>query len=715
MPVLRALLLTTALMSVAAAQPAPQPPTRLPGGLTRQGDTVMMQPIPDGTSMAAGETPNGAHPSRIRVLSPADHDLFVRAFEAAGRADWAGARQLGAQGQSPTARRLLEWRYALDKNSGASFAEIDAVIKDTDSKGGWPLRGTLQARAEAAMDPNMPPDQVIAWFAGKNPNSSIGRIRLGEALVATGDKARGAREISRGWAEGSFEPDIEQAILAKDASYLSPESEKQRLDNLIWRGEISAAKRQLARVDAATQDIGNARIALYSSGWPNARAAVEKVQTSSDPNFLFDWSRNLRLANKDSEAHAILLKIDPASLVRGHAMAWWRETSIQTRDALAANDPQQALEIVRHAGFTGSGEQHTDQQFLAGFIALRFLKDPAAALTHFQKLETTTSRPLSKSRAFYWEGRSYEAQGNTAEALRRYRLAAGYPETFYGQIALAHIDPNPMLRLSDTPVEAVPAAEVDADALMPEAKILAELGQTGSLRLFIDRIVEAHSAPAHIKRLMMQLKDWGYPEIALRLAKGLSYGGTYLPDFTHPVIGLPDYPGPGTAPEPALVLGLIRQETEFDPYAISGAGAQGLMQMMPASARLAAKQAGLPYRPQALLSDVNYNMQLGMTEYRGHLDRYGGSLVLAAASYNAGANNAKKWVATYGDPRQAVDPIDWIEQIPFGETRNYVQRVLENVQVYRARLAGKEAPLKILNDLYAPNAPAMPVLTAAKN
>jgi soluble lytic murein transglycosylase len=333
------------------------------------------------------------------------------------------------------------------------------------------------------------------------------------------------------------------------------------------------------------------------------------------------------------------------------------------------------------------------------------------ALGYFQRLEATTSRPLSKSRAFYWEGRAYEAQGQTAEALRRYRQAAAYPETFYGQVALAHIDTTPTLHLSATAVEAAPAAEVEADALMSEVKILAELGQIGSLRLFVDRVAEAHPAPAHIKRLMMLLKEWGYPEIAVRLAKTLSYGGTYLPDYTHPVIALPSYPGPGEAPEPALVLGLIRQETEFNPYAVSGAGARGLMQMMPASAKLAAKQAGLPYRPQALLTDTAYNVQLGMTEYHGHLDRYGGSYILAAASYNAGPGNVKKWLAANGDPR-TTDPIDWIEQIPFGETRNYVQRVLENTEVYRARLAAKDVPLKILADLYAPNPPAMPVLAA---
>ena len=177
------------------------------------------------------------------------------------------------------------------------------------------------------------------------------------------------------------------------------------------------------------------------------------------------------------------------------------------------------------------------------------------------------------------------------------------------------------------------------------------------------------------------------------------------------VAALPAYRGPGAAPDPAVVLGLIRQETEFDPYAVSSAGARGLMQMMPASARLAAREASLPYRPDALMSDTAYNMQLGMMEYHTHLDQFGGSWVLAIASYNAGPNNVRHWLAANGDPR-LTDPIDWIEEIPFGETRNYVQRVLENAQVYRARLAGKEAPLRILADIYAPNPPSMPMLAA---
>lgn len=707
MPVLRTclfslplsgLLLGTGLL--AGAQTLPAVPAAAPGS---GGDAV---------TIIDASTDGGVRQGRIRVLSATDHDLFLRAFEAASRGDWVAARNLASQGQNSLARKLVEWRYALDRNSGATFAEIDAVIKDTENKtsaAAWPLRGTLQARAEAQITPELPPATVAAWFATRTPNSSIGKIRLGEALIAAGDKARGAVLIRNGWAEGSFDTDTEQSILQNDAAFLTPESDRARLDNLLWRREIAAAKRQVARVEGPAAGIANARIALGSYGFPKAEADVNKVQGSADPGLLFDWSRALRLANRDREAHAMLLKVPAAPMVKDNAARWWSETNAQARDALANGDPRLALELVEHAGFA-SGDQYAEQQFLAGFIALRFLKDPNAALAAFQRLDAAVARPISKSRAQYWQGRAYEALGDTGSALTRYRQAALYPETFYGQVALARIDANPVLHLNETVVEAVSASDVDADALMPQIKILAELGQAGSLRQFIERYVEVHPSPRHIKRLMLLLTDWGYPEIAVRLAKGLSYTGTMLPTFTHPVIALPPYPGPGDAPDPALVLGLIRQETEFDAYAISSAGARGLMQMMPASAKVAASRAKLPYRPGALLSDTRYNMQLGMTEYSVHLDRYGGSWVLAAAAYNAGPNNAKKWLAN-GDPRVG-DPIDWIEQIPFGETRNYVQRILENAQVYRARLAGKDAPLKILQNLYAPGQPSTPILAA---
>jgi soluble lytic murein transglycosylase len=322
------------------------------------------------------------------------------------------------------------------------------------------------------------------------------------------------------------------------------------------------------------------------------------------------------------------------------------------------------------------------------------------------------SRPVSKSRAEYWQARALEALNDPAGAYSHYRLAAAYPETFYGQLSMARIQLAPILHPGDSAIDAAPKTEMESDPLMGPIKVLADLGQEGDLRLFATQETDAFPAPRRVKTFLQNLSDWGYPEIAVRLAKAESYAGTPMLALAYPILRLPPYTGAGAAPPPALVHALIRQETEFNPYAVSSAGARGLMQMMLASAKKAAREGGLPYRPDGLLTDANYNMQLGMIEYAGHLADWGGSYVLAAAAYDAGPTNARRWLASIGDPRAGVDPIDWIEQIPFGETRNYVQRVLENMEVYRGRLAGRDMPLQILSDVYAPLAPPAGVLNA---
>jgi soluble lytic murein transglycosylase len=655
-----------------------------------------------------------ARPSSIKVLSPTDHDLFQRAFALGAKGNWVDALALGDQGKDTIARQLLQWRYALDRTSGAKFTEIDAVMKFA---GSWPQKGALQARAEAAIIPDtvtppaLTPAQIITWFDGRTPNSSIGRIRLGEALVTTGQTAKGGPLIARGWAEGSFDDATEAAILNHDAASLTPESDKTRLGNLLWRGEATAARRQMSRVDAATAAIARARI-LLSGGTKGAKAALAAVSTSNDPDLLFDWAKALRTEHQDGEAHAMLLRATPATLVREHAARWWAEVNIEARDALRSGDTKEALALAGHAGFS-SGDQYVEQQFLAGFITLRVAKDPAGALPYFQRLSDGVSRPISKSRADYWLGRTYEALGDNANAIAHYRLAATHPETFYGQLAQARTQTAPLLHVVSSDVTAAPRSEIENDPLMPQIRVLADLGQSNDLRQFVEADAQVYSAPRHLKALMQSLTEWGYPEIALRLAKEASYAGAIMLDFTHPLIALPAYKATGAGPDPALVLGLIRQETEFDPYAVSNAGARGLMQMMPEAARKAAKIAGLPYRPGELLTDQDYNIELGMIEAAGHVAYWNGSLLLAAAGYNAGDTNARRWVAAFGDPRNgAADPVDFIEQIPFGETRNYVQRVLENTEVYRARLAGKDVPLAIMTDLYAPAAPVSVVLSA---
>ena len=655
-------------------------------------------------AVSRAQAPSQDVPARtgnLHVLSPADHDLFIRAFAMAAKSDWAGAMALGNQGQDTTARQLLQWRYALDRDSGAKFADVDDALKMAS---GWPLHGTLYVRAEADITPDMAPAQILQWFGSRAPSSPIGRVRLGEALVATGDKSRGGTLIRQGWSEGSFDDATEAGILAQDGNVLTPESHRARLDELLWRGEFTAARRQIARVDSKSAALAQARMAL-ASGLPKARAALAKVSGSRDPSLLYDWSRALRAANKDAQAHAKLLQIEPAALAKDHTQRWWNEVAIQARDALTAGNPRLALRLVDHAQIPVGG-QYPDQQFLAGFISLRFLKEPARALTYFQRLGANVTRPISKSRAEYWQARAHEALGDPASAASHYRLAAAYPDTFYGQLAIARTEAAPLLHLNDTPVEPVAKAAIENDTLMPQIRVLAELGQANDLRLFAARAAEMYPAPSHLKQFLQTLTGWGYPEIAVRLAKVSAYGGTPMLSFAFPVLPLPPYPGQSAPPPPALVHALIRQETEFDSQAISSAGARGLMQVMLAAAKTNARAGGLPYRPNDLITDTNYNIQLGMIEFTRHYTSWGNSLVLAIAAYNAGPGNVRKWVAANGDPSNgSVDAIDWIERIPFGETRNYVQRVLENLAVYKNRLAGRDTPLTILADVYGPAAP----------
>ena len=358
---------------------------------------VMMQPIPD--SVASDPGIGAARPSTIRVLSPEDHALFQQAFALAAKKQWPAALALGDQGKDTLARQLLQWRYALDRNSGAKFADIDAVMKQA---AGWPLKGTLQARAEAVIVPDpsgaavLTPAQIIAWFAGREPNSSIGRIRLGEALVASGTSSnglatKGAALIARGWAEGSFDDLTENAIRTQDAAYFTPESDRARLNNLIWLDQTTAARREMTRVDAASAAIGRARIMLQG-GTKSAAAALDAVAGSSDPDLLFDWARALRLEHRDDEAHRMLMRVAPATLARDHTARWWSEINVQARDMLKSGDASGALALTDHA-MLPVGDAYAEQQFLSGFIALRPLKQPSRALVYFQRLGANVARP----------------------------------------------------------------------------------------------------------------------------------------------------------------------------------------------------------------------------------------------------------------------------------------------------------------------------------
>jgi soluble lytic murein transglycosylase len=427
----------------------------------------------------------------------------------------------------------------------------------------------------------------------------------------------------------------------------------------------------------------------------------------NDPGLLFDRIKLMRAWKQVDTIALYLSRMPTRQLAQIDPARWWNEINADAREALAERRFQTAHAIIGYSGLT-SGQEFSEAQFLAGWLDLRFLRNPREAHTHFVALGGSVNRPLNKSRAYYWAGRAGEAAGDVAQARVDYRYAAQFSQTFYGQLALAKLDPTPTLHVGETPAPATAAdvAQYQNRDLTRAIHVLADLGLVAHLRTFAAAAAESHSDPKQLKLLAADVSQMGFTDVAIRVAKTAAYSGIHFLEYSHPAIGVPAYSGPGYTPEAPLVLALIRQETEFDPAAVSGSGARGLMQLMPASAETDARRGNLPFLPNQLLSNPTYNMQLGMIELGDNLGYYGGSYVLAATAYNAGRTNVNRWIAAYGDPRSpVVDPLDWIEEIPFGETRNYIMRVLENTEVYRNRLSGRDEPLRILTDLYRPRAP----------
>jgi soluble lytic murein transglycosylase len=688
----------------------------LPSGVVRQGGVVMMAPIPDSEDASSGPVMSGERrQSLVHVLSPVDHDLYARALDAAGRGDWVAARGLTEQGHDPVARLIVQWRYLLDKNSGASFSEISTFLKNYPD---WPNHDTLVARAERAIDPNMDPRAVIAWFGDREPVSDIGKVRLGEALIDTGSTTRGHELVREGWIDGSFEPDQEYSIIQRDGPLLTPEVDRERLERLLTRNDVSGARREISRVGAEAQRVGEARLALRTSPTSGERMLAELPETSrDDPGIVFDRTRLLRQQMNIDEIPKLLVRAPTREMAKISPTRWWNELNLDTREAMQANSYASAYAIAAHTGLAPTdGTNYADAEFMAGWLALRFLKDPQTALTHFRSLSSAVSRPISRARAHYWEGRAYEALGDPGSAWQQYKAAAETPEVFYGQLAMARIAAEPELHVRDQTIDAsAMRPDFEHETLTRAIRILADLGDENLLRDFAVHDVDAYTDARHIKLLAEDLVHMGFKEVAVRVAKEAGYNNIVLPAYSHPVISIPSYSGPGSAPEAALVLGIIRQETEFDPDAVSSAGARGIIQVMPGALHHLASVAGLPYRPNDLTADPNYDLKIGMTELAGQLTDWSGSYVLAIAAYNAGPTNVRRWIGQFGDPRDArTDPVDWIEQIPFSETRNYVQRVIENTEVYRNRLAGHDQKLLILADLYRPDAPqAKPLQYAA--
>jgi len=557
-------------------------------------------------------------------------------------------------------------------------------------------------RAEETLPLHYDPKKVVAVFAGQEPLTGDGKFKLGAAYIRLGQEAYGEFWIREAWTKHTLSRDIERELISNYKSVLTKEDHRARLRHVSWWGATAAARRMYPYVDKTDQIVAQARLDLAASRSKSASLAPVPRRYLDDPGLIYEQARRFREADMDKEARDILKKApqDEALLVRPDK--WWRERGLLARRAIEDKLFGEAYTLAAmHAG--KSGIDFAEAEWLAGWLALRYLDDPDQAVLHFKSLFDGVRYPISKARAAYWLGRSFERIGNAGEARAWYQRAATLQTTFYGQLAAERIagDDQALLQLPEPwTVSQDDISRTLSRDIIKAVIMLHDFGQPKTLKQFVFHLSDHLDEPIALASFADIIGRLGYPHYSLKVAKKASLKHLFLIDRAYPVDPVPQPASSAISVEPALVLGLSRQESEFNPTAKSPAGAVGAMQLLPATAKATARRHGLTYDPGKLARDAAYNMTLGSAYLSDLVKRFDGSYVLAAAAYNAGPTRVRQWLDIYGDPRDPkVDPIDWIETIPYSETRNYVQRILENTQVYRYRLARRQTPLLLSADL----------------
>lgn len=599
------------------------------------------------------------------------------------RADrWAEATAAAAGYVDPVVQKLVLF-YRLMAPGQGTYDEIVQFQKDSPD---WPLQFILNRRRDEALALNSDDTQVVAACDRAAPSSSAALLRCADAYSLLARPADAAAMATAAWI--GADANLEAQILTKWGPVLSRDAQYRRFDRMASTSDIAAATRQIARLDAADRPRAEARLALRRDA-PNASILVAALPADqrAEPGLVLERLRALRRANQDEEAVALWTQAGneaERTATPELRARFWNERNLMIRHRLRQGDNAAAYTLAAGHAQTGS-EQVADAEFLAGFIALRKLNNPQLAMAHFQKLAQGSKAAITQGRAHYWMAR---AGGGTAE----YTQAAAWPNTFYGQLALLALGQDLAARIraqGEPRADASRALDLAGREVARAAAYLVGWGETRRAQAFLlrlDDISPDSTDRALVARLAL---GFGSPETAVALARRAGRDGMIEIETGWPLAAtIP----PDSGLDPALALGIIRQESSFDPSTTSPVGARGLMQLMPATASVVARQIGVSAPVPALTTDPQLNVRLGTAYLRGLMDRFGDVVPYAVAGYNAGPGRIGQWTAENGDPRTSdVDMIDWIELIPFSETRNYVQRVIENQVIYDA-LSKSNAP-----------------------
>jgi soluble lytic murein transglycosylase len=631
----------------------------------------------------------GLSASAAETFPAADLDSMRAALAAAQSGDWTRAYTSASAITDPLPIKMLHWMDYARPGAPGRFPDISEFIEHNPD---WPAQKALRKHAEEALAGES--DTVAAdWFKRHPPVSSTGKLREAEIIMNSGDLEGGTAALRALWIAADFGPLDEKNFLARHAFSLRPEDHVQRIDRLLWDAQTDAARRMLPVVPPNYRLLAEARLALAAQA-PKAEALVARVppQLRSDPGLVFEQLR-WRHRKDMTDAAAQILLAQPNDLVR--PAAWWAERQAIARRELAGGNAELAYRLIEQHGLI-EGNAFSEAQFLLGYIALRYMKQPALAFEHFARILTRVDTPYAKARAGYWGGRAAEAEGKPELATKWYAAGADHMATFYGQLAAHQLGHDAPPRPTPEPVpDPAELAQFDADEAVRAARIFFDLGDGDRGKTFLIYLANNAKTPARFAMLASLAEASGRIDLAIAVAKRAIDAGTPLMIHGYPVTATPD----GGTAERSLLFAIMRQESAFERDAVSRVGARGLMQLMPATASSIATKMQLPFSADRLTADGLFNVLLGRTYVESLIDDFGGSYALAIASYNAGPGRVRQWVRDYGDPRGgSIDMVDWIEMIPINETRNYVQRVLENLQIYRGQV-GRESAFSLASDL----------------
>jgi soluble lytic murein transglycosylase len=616
--------------------------------------------------------------------SQADTDALENVIDLVRKHKPADATQAEAAITDPVARKLAEWIILRSDDNGASVERYRAFITANPS---WPSQTFLRRRTEAALwDDHRDDATVWAWFENESPLSAKGKFSLARAMIARGDRANAERLVRDGWRNDSMSEDTESTALDLFGALLTPGDHKARMDLLLYGSEHEAALRAAKRLGVNQVALAKARIAAFKKA-SNTKTLLDAVprELHGDPGYMFSKIQLLRREEKFAEAAQLMLSApkDPGRLY--NLDEWWIERRLLSRKMLDVGEHRTAYLIARDAALPARDIYKTEQEFTAGWIALRFLTDPATAAQHFARIGVGSVNPTALARAGYWQGRAAEAAGRAQEARAAYTRAAEQSTSYYGQLARAKLG-LPQIELNGTP--AARGRGIERLEIVRAVQLLYELDEREiAIPIFGDMGENGDpDALAGLGELASRNSD---ARGMLLLGKAALNRGLPFDFYAYPVNGIPPFKSIGPDVEQSIVFAIARQESAFNPSVVSPAQAYGLMQVTPDAGRYVCKRAGVSFDLNRMKTDPVYNAALGAAELGGLIEDYRGSYIMTFAAYNAGRGSVKKWVERYGDPRDPkVDAIDWVEQIPFSETRNYVQRIMENLQVYRARFGG---------------------------